>query len=595
MARATRPAPDPSQILSPRAADGRLPAAARALTTAALGLLGLRVVVMFVPGRWLWGFDLGRDLPPASFWLPIALTAVAFVPGVAEAFERAVPHGARALAALAMVLGLALALFLWAHPDLALYNGDTSLRHGAFIATDHPEQFAEQALRGDLVLHHALPRWFAAHTPWSAEVASRLQGVLLAFLTVLATWQLAVAAGVSGAAALAVMAVAVATGALALDNGYSKATVELALLTTLLAVGVARAARDGGGLLLSGLAVAAALQLHRSAIALLPAWLACTGLALRAGRAREWTVWVGIAAPLASLAAVGPSLVHILVTFDATKHLHGAGLQALAFAFRPAQLLDAANALGVLLPLAPIVPVLLVLPPRRPGREAFVWGALVLPLLALLFLVQPQHGLPRDWDVFACTGSALAAFAAWRVAQLFAAEPRARALALPLACVALVPALQWAALQNDPARAWARAESVLLGPPLRDANERAYGFATIGMLCLGRGQVETARRMFQRSAEAEPDPSTFVRWGVCESRIGHHAEALARYRQAAELDPRLVTAWRGIAAAGSQLGDRVRVQEAVRHLEELEPGNETLRAAKAWLEEDPAGQRHERP
>ena len=149
--------------------------------------------------------------------------------------------------------------------------------------------------------------------------------------------------------------------------------------------------------------------------------------------------------------------------------------QALAFAFTGHQLADAGNALGVLLPLVPVLPVLCLLPPRLTRREALGWSALVVPLLALLLLVSPQHGLPRDWDVFALTGSALAALAAWRVAQVFAAEPRARVLALPLACVALVPALQWAALQADAERAWARAESVLLGPPLRDALAVAPG------------------------------------------------------------------------------------------------------------------------
>ena len=71
------------------------------------------------------------------------------------------------------------------------------------------------------------------------------------------------------------MAVAACTGALALDNGYGKASVEVACLTSIAAVGVARAARDGGGLGTVGIAVALALLLHRSALTLLPAWLVC--------------------------------------------------------------------------------------------------------------------------------------------------------------------------------------------------------------------------------------------------------------------------------------------------------------------------------
>ena len=66
MARAKRPGPAAAREASPRAADGRLPAAARALCVAALALLALRVLAVFVPGRWLWGLDLGRDLAPAD-------------------------------------------------------------------------------------------------------------------------------------------------------------------------------------------------------------------------------------------------------------------------------------------------------------------------------------------------------------------------------------------------------------------------------------------------------------------------------------------------------------------------------------------------
>ncbi|MFM8558020.1 MAG: HU family DNA-binding protein, partial [bacterium] len=67
---------------------------------------------------------------------------------------------------------------------------------------------------------------------------------------------------------------------------------------------------------------------------------------------------------------------------------------------------------------------------------------------------------------------------------------------------------QWTALQGDAERAWARTESVLLGPPARPATERARGFDTIGMLCMGRGLHERARRMFERAAEAAPNAST---------------------------------------------------------------------------------------
>src|SRR5262249_13988934 len=69
---ATRKAP-----ASPRAADGTLPSAARALAAGTLALLALRALAVLLPGRWLWGIDLARDLPPlvgvAGLGVPLAL------------------------------------------------------------------------------------------------------------------------------------------------------------------------------------------------------------------------------------------------------------------------------------------------------------------------------------------------------------------------------------------------------------------------------------------------------------------------------------------------------------------------------------------
>ena len=590
MSRAKRPgpaAPGAARTSSARVAVGPLPAATRALRAAALTLLALRVLAGVVPGRWLWGLDLGRDLAPWSWWLPLGLTLIAFVPAVAERLARLAPRGERGANALAVMLAAALALFVWLHPDRALYTGDTSLRHGAFAMLEDPTPFAEQALRGDLVLHHALPRWVAAHTPFSAEDTGRAQGALLAFATALTGWGLARTLGARGAVALAVMVVASSSAALALDNGYGKSTVELAWLTTIAAVGVVRATRDGGGLWITGLTVAAALLLHRSALALLPAWFACAALALGARRwrttAQAGSLVIGLAAPLAALAFVLPQLTRIVGGFDTPKHLHGGAAAALAFAFTPMHLTDVVQVLCLLAPLLLLLPVLLLLGPRPSAREALGWSAFVLPLAGMVLVVVPQHGLARDWDVFALTGAAFAACAAWRLGAVLGAAPASASLALPLALVALVPALQWTALQSDSERMWSRAEAILVGPPARDANERADSFATIGMMRFGRGQYEPARRLFERAAEAAPNPSTFVRWGMAETMLGRPQQAMTRYLHAAELNPDLVTAWRGVASAASALGDRVHMQHAVTALERLEPQGQTVFDAKAWL------------
>ncbi|MFM7231254.1 MAG: hypothetical protein ACKO3S_04655 [bacterium] len=384
--------------------------------------VALRAAAALVPGRALWGHDLARDLAPA----PLAVGTLAIVAafGFGSAWARRAPRGAGALA-----IGGALALvaFLWAHPDRALVTGDTSLRHSAFATTEQPERFAEQAMRGDLVLHHALPRAVSATTGLAPETVYRLQGAFAAALAMLAAWALARVLAVRGAAAVAVLSLPLATGALALLNGYGKATVEVCVLTLALGVGVARTLAGGGGAaggaLLAGLAVAGALLLHRSAIALLPAW-ACTAV-LAWGAHTTWThrqrlqAALGAIAPVIALLAVGPRLAQVVAGFDATHHLGGGAGTALAGALAPARTADAFNALGLLFPAAPLLPVLLALAPRPSWRAALAWGAYALPPLALLWLTVPQHGLPRDWDVYAFAGVALAVVTAAAAARVF--------------------------------------------------------------------------------------------------------------------------------------------------------------------------------
>ncbi len=562
-----------------------MPAAAFVVLAALLALIGLRGLASFAPGRWLWGLDLWRDLPPAWFTAGLVLPLVACVPTVWRRVAHAWPE--RGVSALAVVSAAALAVFLLRTPDRSLYVGDASLRHGAFAQVSEPEKLAEQAMRGDLLLHHAFPRWATAHSPWSTDQVGRALGALLAVVTLLAGWRLARLLGASGVVAFAVAVLTAATGALALDTGYGKATVEIAALATVLAVGVVHLARDGRGLLAVGLAAGLSLLLHRSALVLVPAWIAGAVVAWRAGRMREPGTIAGLVAPVLALALVGPRLWQVLTTFDRSHHAAGGVLATIAAAFAPLRLLDSLNTLLLLVPLVPLAPVLLALGPR-PGRRAWALiAALVLPPLALLFVVQPQHELPRDWDVFALAGSVIAVVLAWRAAEVLRALPSARGLALPLALAAALPALQWVALQSDPERTWARAQAILIGPPPRRTEDVANGLGTLGMMRLGRGQPEQALALFERSAAAAPNPRMFVQIGMAETMLGRPERAMAQYRHAASLNPDLNAAWRGVAAAASATNDAASMREALVQLERLEPGSQTVRDARAWLEANP--------
>src|SRR5262249_59216210 len=118
--------------------------------------------------------------------------------------------------------------------------------------------------------------------------------------------------------------------------------------------------------------------------------------------------------------------------------------------------------------------------------------------------------------------------------------------------------------------------------------EGGGGFSTMGMMRLGHGQYEAAIRLFERSAEAAPNPRTWVEMGMAQTMLGHPDSAMTQYRHALSLNPDLVPGWRGVAASASALGDRAAMEEAVRALERLDPEDDVLRDARVWLESTPA-------
>jgi tetratricopeptide (TPR) repeat protein len=558
----------------------------RALTWGALAVLALRTLAAMLPGRWLWGLDLARDLPPAVAWSSLLLCLLACWPAATRALARTWPTRGLTHALIALASSLALALFLLGHPDETLFTGDTALRHGEFTTVAHPEAFAPQALRGDLFLHHTLPRAIARVTPLTPEAVGRAQGALLALLTALAGWRLARALGARGVAAAAVAALAAGSAALALDNGYSKATVEVACLTTLIAPGLVRLAADGGGLAGVGACVAAALLLHRSALALVLVWVVGAALALRQGRGREPLTWLGLVLPLLALGITLPAVVRVIGGFDRFHHLTAEGsAPPFAAVLRGTHLLDVANVLCLLAPSLLLLPWLFATRPRPEPRALLLFAALALPPVLLVVLVPPQHGLPRDWDVFAFAGSALAAVAAWRVATIVASAPReAQGAALAPAFVALLPALQWAALPADPVRFMARAESILESPPQRGDEERAQGLATLGLTRYTRGDPRGGRRLFLRSMAISPHPRRLVEWGTVANLSGRPEEAILYFLRSTEIDPNLESAWQGVAESAEALADTVHLREATVQLQRLDPGGAPLKAARERLQ-----------
>ncbi|MBJ6977982.1 winged helix-turn-helix domain-containing protein [Luteimonas sp. MC1895] len=128
----------------------------------------------------------------------------------------------------------------------------------------------------------------------------------------------------------------------------------------------------------------------------------------------------------------------------------------------------------------------------------------------------------------------------------------------------------------------------------RRAVELAPGHAghwnTYGFLQLLAGHPDEATRAFKRSIAIEPGADVLANFATLRAQAGAHAEAVALYRRALELDPDDHLNWGrlgdGLAASGAppaEVADAYReAQRRARQYLALDPGNGGAMAALGW-------------
>lgn len=607
-----------------------LPAAGVAVAT---GLAAAGLVAAWLPGTWLWSVHHPRFLAPLPGWALWALGAVALIPPAGRALAPALGAAGRALArggwGVALAAAAGGALLAWLLPDRTRFVGDSLLRLNTLetgrlsIAVS-----SHVALPLELLLHETLPRGIQAALGVSIEDALRLLGAARAALwgalaaRVVAAVRgdggaggspvapvargaaavargaavsgrgaagRAVGAGAADAAAAAAFAVVFFAGPLALWTGYSKSLADLALVTLWAGFTALRVAREGRGWVSLGIAVAVAFALHRSG-ALVAAWLPAAWLGRRGAAGfsigRERGAWLAAGLAAASLAAWAPAWLEAARRFDA-PHLGGAGVgAALAAAFAPLRLLDLANLVAAVCPLALALPALL-LPARDGAAEAAPWrdsaGRVLIPVAALYALealfVHPQQGLFRDHDVFAAAATAWALAAAWafarapgesgRTGAALARGARAQASMTPAPARAApaparaAPAPAWIApalalccasaglrplaLAADLDRGLARAEAFVTEAPRRTPRERAETWDFLGLAGRRHQRWDLAARAFGAAAADAPSPRILMLAGHAEAQRGNDGAAIDYFRRSLERDPEQPVVWRFLA------------------------------------------------
>jgi tetratricopeptide (TPR) repeat protein len=560
--------------------------AAVALLVALVLLTVLRAGAAFTPGMGAWGANGLRFLSPVLSWPLWILATLALLPSLGRPLTPLLDRAGDAIAErpgiagfVLGVLGGSTALLM---PDRVRFVGDFLLRQGTVEEAGRPGVLFPQALPLDVWLHVSLPTALMEAGWLDANGAARMVGAIEAALLAVLAMMLARALRLRGAAALAVTVVAWSGGALSMFTGYSKAFGELTVLVAALAAFGLRALRSGEPPLAMGIVLAIGLTLHRSALGFVPVWLVAWVLwAIEHRDAAAWkrpAVWIALAIPIAALGLMIPKILATILRWD-TVHLdpaevkqHGGPLRAAFAGHRPA---DIANLLLVLAPILPAaLAALAVLGrdlPRR--REALLIAALALPLVGVIPFIHPAQGLFRDWDDFASAGAALTVVSAWVLGEVMRATPRFAWLGLAAALGALVPSLQWLALQNDLDRGLKRVEAIVTEAPARTGPERGNTWDYLGIRNFRLERWKESSRAFSIASETSPSPRILLQWAVAETQAGDLREAQRVCRILVTRNPDDFRGWSQMAAVSAQLADEPATREAAEQMLRLHPGD----------------------
>ncbi len=547
---------------------------------------------------WLWGLNVLRFGHPAS-WAVALLPFVLVIPGVGAAIGRALgslgDRAAPAPATAAVICGLlagATALLL---PDRSLFVGDSLLRFGRLGMGQWVPGLFPQAMPLDVFFHFTLPTALARAGGLSPTDVDRWTSALKAGLLGAAAVTLISAFALRGIAAVAAVATAVFAGSLAIFCGYSKAFVEMTLLTGAFAGFGALAITKARGLLPATLAFTLALATHRAAALLIAPWLVLIAMTARThwgrGRAGRASLTIAIAGGLAALALTVPRIVAIARAVDRQHVLPGgtSAAGALRLALDPLRLIDIANLFLLLTPLVPLLVLVAVLDRTALVRSGAHRWLLLLAVLHVgaVAVVHPQQGFFRDWDIAVAAAAALSFYLAAVFGSTLSASRAPRPAGAAIALVAVASTLPWMALNTSLPHTVARVGAFVREPPPKPAQTLGHSYRYLGLVLQDSGHPEQGARVMARAVELVPSESNYLLWATLEIRSGRLPEAQRIYRVMAERFNGFPN-WMALARCSAQLGDSAEVVRAAGRALELRAGDAEARALSERFRPGPA-------
>ena len=546
----------------------------------------LRAVLAGGHGTWRWGIDLQRFLAPGPGWLLWALLAIGLVPGIGNAAARrweSVERWMTARPRTALLAAVAAGMLLVASlPDRAKFVGDYMLREGAIGGAWFSRVFV-QSLPLDVLLHQVVPQALAGLLHLTPAGYDRTLGIVEAGL--LALLAMSFARSLRREGALLSFVVVFFGGTLAMFTGYGRSAGEQVIVTLALGWLGLRVARDGSRATGFAVTLALALALHRSMLALLPFALLIGWRWARWPRRKPVVERVAMLLPLATLALLLPRLAHVIASFDLPRHVvapgatAGAGLHAL----------DVLNAVMILAPV--FVPVLLAGAWVMRGSLRSVEGRglflLMLSFLPLLFVVQPQQGEFRDWDVFAPAGTAFAMWSAWLLGDILPHRARPNPV-FAIAAAAVVPSLALLILHHDVDRSLERARAFVTESPRRADRDATLTWEYIGGRERTLGRWPEAAAAFRQEAGLTASRRSFLAWGIAALYAGDPAEARRAFDGWVAHDSADALGWLCLGRAAQEQGDTAAVRAATGRLRRFAGDPRALREMRQFLQLEPA-------
>jgi len=531
----------------------------------------LRAVALALPTMHLRGLNAARFLPPWLRWTPLVISVATLHPAIGRlclpGFEWLSRGRSLVLSILAVTLGL-----LIGFPDRVWFVGDYLLRMGIVSEAHGFETMFPQALPLDAIRHFWLPRTLGAWLHVAPTTIERALGVIEgAWLAVLAC-RFAKRMNAGPAATTAVALVVLFGGYFTLFTGYGKPTIEVCLFTAAAGAFGLELVRDNRSAIPFGLAVAAALAFHRSGWSILPgaalAWILWYRAHGRLGAWKSVPHAIGFAIPLATVAVLLPRVLRLVLGFDVATNFASAEVRrqggVLTVAFSSQRLLDVANVILLLSPLALAAVGWLSSVRREPARrnEAWLLLGLALSFVPSLLFVYVTQGPFRDWDAFAGAGVATSLLVGWILCETLRDCERMSWLAVPAALAVITPTLAQLLVHNLPEAGMRRTRAFLDEPPVRTQAYRIATLDLIGLRSMRLHQWTDAAEAYREVVAAAPSPRALEFWGVSSALAGNHRDAEQAFQQLTARDSSNAMGWVGLWMSATLLGDTLEAGRA---------------------------------